>query len=261
MSHSKETENLELPIFEPTDKPAWLGDWNEAMTKLDTVSSNSDAKFNELTTRIDTQDQKITTITADTNIALTRATEAQSQITTELIPRFEGDEKAINEHTTKIAANTTAIASNATAIASMQNQIACCELASSSDSATIEGKEGVFVLIPFDKLTTTQDGVFSYSSNAIVCNFDGYALVGAGLTTLNNDAASITTLQIWQNDEWINEARAIAAETHKQAEPEVSPRLIKVNSGDRFTLKARVQSGGTIYYSHKTSHITIQRVK
>lgn len=36
MSYTNTTENLELPIYVASDKPSYLGDWNEAMNKLDT---------------------------------------------------------------------------------------------------------------------------------------------------------------------------------------------------------------------------------
>lgn len=35
MSATRSTEHYQLPLFDPTDKPTWLGDWNSAMTDLD----------------------------------------------------------------------------------------------------------------------------------------------------------------------------------------------------------------------------------
>lgn len=37
MSHSKSTKNYGLPIFDKYDRPAWLTDFNSAMTEVDTV--------------------------------------------------------------------------------------------------------------------------------------------------------------------------------------------------------------------------------
>lgn len=37
MSATNSTPNYELPIFTPTDKPTWQGDWNGAMEKIDTA--------------------------------------------------------------------------------------------------------------------------------------------------------------------------------------------------------------------------------
>lgn len=36
MSYTNTTENLELPLYVGSDKPSYLGDWNETMDKLDT---------------------------------------------------------------------------------------------------------------------------------------------------------------------------------------------------------------------------------
>ena len=35
MSHSKQTANYGLPLFEPKDRPAWLTDFNSAMLGVD----------------------------------------------------------------------------------------------------------------------------------------------------------------------------------------------------------------------------------
>lgn len=53
MSSSLKTENYELPIFEPDDRPSWLGDWNESMETIDTalgaVSDNASDALSEAT--------------------------------------------------------------------------------------------------------------------------------------------------------------------------------------------------------------------
>lgn len=44
MSHSKQTANYGLPLFEPKDRPAWLTDFNGAMTAVDaTVKGLADS--------------------------------------------------------------------------------------------------------------------------------------------------------------------------------------------------------------------------
>ena len=40
MSATNKTTYFELPIFIGTDTPSWLGDWNNAMTKIDTAINN-----------------------------------------------------------------------------------------------------------------------------------------------------------------------------------------------------------------------------
>lgn len=46
MSATNKTSNIELPLFIGTDTPSWLGDWNGAMTTIDSqiATAKSDAK-------------------------------------------------------------------------------------------------------------------------------------------------------------------------------------------------------------------------
>lgn len=44
MGASHKTTNMSLPIFAPTDKPSWLGDWNPAMMELDNGVGGAIAK-------------------------------------------------------------------------------------------------------------------------------------------------------------------------------------------------------------------------
>lgn len=46
MSATNKTTNIELPLFIGTDVPSWLGDWNEAMTTIDSqiATAKSDAQ-------------------------------------------------------------------------------------------------------------------------------------------------------------------------------------------------------------------------
>lgn len=44
MSYSNKTSNYELPLYVGTDKPTYLGDWNETMQKIDTNMKSIDTK-------------------------------------------------------------------------------------------------------------------------------------------------------------------------------------------------------------------------
>lgn len=46
MSATNKTTNVELPLFIGTDTPSWLGDWNDAMTTIDSqiATAKSDAQ-------------------------------------------------------------------------------------------------------------------------------------------------------------------------------------------------------------------------
>ena len=52
MSASEETLFLQLPLFTATDKPTWLGDFNGAMSKIDTGVASNNNKITEQTGQI-----------------------------------------------------------------------------------------------------------------------------------------------------------------------------------------------------------------
>lgn len=67
MAASRETENLKLPLFDATDKPSWLGDWNGAMGAIDLQAG--------------TVTGDIGAVTATANAAKTAADAAQASVT------------------------------------------------------------------------------------------------------------------------------------------------------------------------------------
>lgn len=69
MSATNATTNYSLPIFQATDKPAWLTDWNGAMGDIDTAiksaqtsADNAQTTANTATTDISTINSSLTTI-------------------------------------------------------------------------------------------------------------------------------------------------------------------------------------------------------
>ena len=49
MSYSTSTPNYKLPLFIASDKPSWLGDWNDAMTAIDNgIAANNSKSQNAL---------------------------------------------------------------------------------------------------------------------------------------------------------------------------------------------------------------------
>lgn len=85
MSSTNKTPNYDLPQFIGTDKPTWLGDINDAMSKIDTtMKTNSNNAQNAVTTAanaVASASQAIDTAnTAETSAqsAITKATSAQN---------------------------------------------------------------------------------------------------------------------------------------------------------------------------------------
>ena len=76
MSATNHTTNYEFPIFIGTDKPAWLVDWNGAMTAIDTAIHTAEGKADQAGTDIGGIESSITTI----NSTLTSINNAVSQL-------------------------------------------------------------------------------------------------------------------------------------------------------------------------------------
>ena len=71
MSHTNKTPYAELPQFEPSDKPTWLGDFNNAMTEID-------AELSKQNTANVTQDSQIAEAIKKGDNALEASSEAKT---------------------------------------------------------------------------------------------------------------------------------------------------------------------------------------
>lgn len=74
MGASSLTQNVLLPVFADNDKPSWLGDWNNAMKKIDAAFAAKEAEVNTLTNQLNVANQalaaanaRITALAAATN--------------------------------------------------------------------------------------------------------------------------------------------------------------------------------------------------
>lgn len=88
MSATNSTANYELPIFLATDKPAWLTDWNGAMSAIDTAIHNAQSTADGAQTTAGTAIADIATI----NASLTTITGNITSLTTTV----NGNTGAIN---------------------------------------------------------------------------------------------------------------------------------------------------------------------
>lgn len=76
MGSSLFTQNIHLPKFTDSDKPSWLGDFNNAMDKIDADSGTQTAQINLLTTELNAANTLITALT-------TRVTSLEASRTTD----------------------------------------------------------------------------------------------------------------------------------------------------------------------------------
>lgn len=89
MGYSNKTAHYELPQYVANDKPSWLGDFNSAMLKIDTVLADNDATAeaaNSAATGAQTQvaalSSQLSTIQGQVNTAVDTATTADGKATT-----------------------------------------------------------------------------------------------------------------------------------------------------------------------------------
>ena len=89
MGYTNKTSHYELPQYVANDKPRWLGDFNSAMLKIDTVMADNDATAeaaNSAATGAQTQvaalSSQLSTIQGQVNTAVDTATTADGKATT-----------------------------------------------------------------------------------------------------------------------------------------------------------------------------------
>ena len=89
MGYTNKTSHYELPQYVANDKPSWLGDFNAAMLKIDTVMADNDATAeaaNSAATGAQTQvaalSAQLSTIQGQVNTAVDTATTADGKATT-----------------------------------------------------------------------------------------------------------------------------------------------------------------------------------
>lgn len=72
MSASSLTPTLLLPQFEDTDKPSWLGDFNQAMKKIDNAITVRDANSATQVVNHNTLAAQVATMKATANLLIQR---------------------------------------------------------------------------------------------------------------------------------------------------------------------------------------------
>lgn len=81
MGASNLTPNIHLPLFVDDDKPSWLGDINEAMTRIDSDSGAQTAEINTLTTQLNVANAALITANATIATLTTGLAAANARIT------------------------------------------------------------------------------------------------------------------------------------------------------------------------------------
>lgn len=79
MASTNETTTLKLPLFISTDKPSWLGDWNAAMTAIDTAIGTNLGDIAQAQATATTADTKASAAVSGLDTLQTNFTALQEQ--------------------------------------------------------------------------------------------------------------------------------------------------------------------------------------
>lgn len=87
MSATNKTTNFELPLFIGSDRPAWLSDWNQAMTKIDTnlqqiklTANEADSTAGGFDSKITALQQQVSSMQSQVNDAVSNSGQAMTAI-------------------------------------------------------------------------------------------------------------------------------------------------------------------------------------
>lgn len=87
MSATNKTTNFELPLFIGSDRPAWLSDWNQTMTKIDTTlqqikltANEADSTAGGFESKIEALQAQVGTMQSQVNDAVSSAAAADAAI-------------------------------------------------------------------------------------------------------------------------------------------------------------------------------------
>ena len=190
-SHTNETTNYDLPQFVGTDKPTWLGDFNTAMSTIDTAIGTNASAITSLGTRVTSAEgvasqassdvasltSTVSTLSSNVSSATTTANNAQSTATSALSTANTADGKADT--------NATAISGLDTRVDACEDNIANFNLTDYHTDVTVSRSTGTYTLNQ-NKLNyaTNSDGSLAkiYGQlNATGVTADGTAIMSTTL--------------------------------------------------------------------------------
>lgn len=130
MGSTNFTPNLHLPQFIATDKPSWLGDWNDAMKAIDdsageqhVVNNKITASFAAINLRIDGEETRITALEQKSDTTDTDITKIQTDVIV-LQQNYETIHHEVVTNSNTIAEHSEKIADHETRITSLEGDVA-----------------------------------------------------------------------------------------------------------------------------------------
>lgn len=191
-SHTNETTNYDLPQFIGTDKPTWLGDFNTAMSTIDTAIGTNASAITSLGTRVtsaegvasqassdvSTLTSTVNTLSSNVTSATTTANNAQSTATSALSTANTADGKADT--------NASAISGLDTRVDTCEDNIANFNLTDYHTNVTVSRSTGTYTL---------NQNTLNYATNSDGSLAKIYGQLNAQSVTASGNAVMQTTLR------------------------------------------------------------------
>lgn len=137
MASTNHTANYSLSQFAQTDKPAWLGDYNQDMTKIDTAMKNNADATTSLGTTVSGHTTAISGLTSDVASVQSDVSSLGTRVTAVETKNTEQDTAISSAQSTATTANGKAD-TNATNIGLLDSRISADETTISSNTSAIE---------------------------------------------------------------------------------------------------------------------------
>lgn len=182
MSSTNKTPNYNLPQFINTDVPSWLGDFNEAMSKIDTQMKSNDTKATSASTNAENANSSATQALQTANTANTTANGANTNATNALSLATTANE---NASTAKQNAETALSTANS-ASGNASSALSMSQNANTNANKALNG---------LDKFNLKNSMLFNSSTGNIVNGQNcGSDFGNSGLTLAYDDTNSIFKL-------------------------------------------------------------------
>lgn len=263
--HTNETENYDLPQFVGTDKPTWLGDFNTAMSSIDTGMATNASNITSLGTRVTTAEgvasqasSDVTTLTSTVNTlsgnvttATTTANNAQSTATSALNTANTADGKA-NTNATNIGDLTDLDTSVKTDLVSAIND-------------SYKGRNYIVAGMSSDQTISTANSLTKLNLNSVTSSNGSLLtldttnheiIVGAGVNHIEVSAQyyifayttnGLRNIFVYKNEEDIS--RDVMNITNAYQTISTSTVGLSVSEGDKISLRA-ITGAGSVSISH-----------
>lgn len=182
MSSTNKTPNYQLPQFINTDVPSWLGDFNDAMSKIDTQMKSNDTKATGASTNAENANSSATQALETANQANTTANGANTSATNALSAANTAND---NANTAKQNAETAlSTANNASGNAS--SALSMAQNANTNANKALNG---------LDKFNLKNSMIFNSSTGNIVAGTNsGNDFTNSGITLAYDDTKSVFKL-------------------------------------------------------------------